>query len=551
MNALALPAPAGADAASSHGRRWTLLAVALAVPVALPLLVIAGGWLQHDPATWAHLLDTVLAELLLNTAFLLLSVGTAVTVLGAGLAWLSAACEFPGRRHFDWLLMLPLALPAYVLAFVAIDLLDFAGPVQSTLRAWFGPGRWLPPIRSRGGIVLVMSLALYPYVYLLARSAFLAQGARALEAARSLGCGPWRAFLRAAVPVARPAIIAGTTLALMETLADFGTVAVFNFDTFTTAIYKTWFGLFSLPAATQLASLLLLSVVLALGAERALRGRARYAAAGRAQGGERIVLRGVRGWLASGLCSGVLALGFVLPLSRLLYWALERGLADLDARYLERLLNTLGLGALAALLTVGAALLLALAVRRQPSLTVRLAVRLATLGYALPGSVLAVGLMITLTWVDRRLGELGDWLGLPLDAVLRGSVWALLIAYGVRFTAAAWGPVDAACERVRPSLIEAARGLGVHGSGLLRRVYLPLLRPGLLAAALLVLVDVVKEMPATLLLRPFGFDTLAIRIYEMTAEGDWAGAALPALTLVLAGLLPVILLVCRSAASPH
>nr|MDQ2695040.1 ABC transporter permease subunit [Pseudomonadota bacterium] len=250
--------------ALSPGWGWRLATLLLAGLVALPLLVIAGGWLAVDGGIWRHLADTVLGELLANTLVLVLGVGAGVLVLGVGLAWLTVMCEFPGRRLFDWALMMPLAVPAYVLAFIAVGLLDFSGPLQSGLRSLLGPGHWLPPIRSPGGVVAVMVLVLYPYVYMLARAAFIGQGRNTLEAARVLGLGPWAAFFRVAIPMARPAIVAGLSLALMETLADFGAVAVFNYDTFTTAIYKTWFGFFNLQAAAQLASLLLLAVALAL-----------------------------------------------------------------------------------------------------------------------------------------------------------------------------------------------------------------------------------------------------------------------------------------------
>ncbi len=531
--------------------RWQLLSLPLAIVAALPLLVVFSGWLHPDNTVWQHLASTVLGDLVLNTLVLLAGVAVGVLVLGVGLAWLNALCDFPGRRFFDWALMLPLAIPAYVMAFVALGLLDFSGPVQGLLRDWFGPrGYWFPPVRSTGGVIGAMVLVLYPYVYMLARSAFLTQGHGTLEAARILGLGPWSAFFRIALPMARPAIVAGASLALMETLADFGTVAVFNYDTFTTAIYKAWFGLFNLQAASQLASLLLLFVAMTLFTERRLRGRARFHETTRGARSRRIRLCGWRASLATSTCSLVFALAFAIPVAQLLVWAWEVAGEDLDTRYLQLVLNTLSLGGSAAIVTISGALLLAFAHRYGHDPMTRAAVRTATLGYALPGSVLAVGVMLAFTGIDNFLQSLGQALGMQTGPILAGSIAALLLAYLVRFLAVAYGPIDSSLERIRPSLPEAARSLGAGSRQVLQRIYLPLLRPGLLTAVLLVLVDVMKEMPATLLLRPFGWDTLAVRIYEMTSEGEWERAALPAVSLVLAGLLPVIVLVRRSAARP-
>lgn len=527
---------------------WTLTAVTIATTVAIPLLVVFSGWLQPGNAVWRHLVDTVLADLVANTLILIAGVASGVTLLGVGLAWLTSRCDFPGRKLFDWALMLPLAVPAYVLAFVAIGLFDFSGPVQGTLRQLLDqPQLPFPPIRSTGGVIGVMVLALYPYVYMLTRSAFLTQGSGTLEAARALGLGPWGSFFRIALPMARPAIIAGISLALMETLADFGTVSVFNYDTFTTAIYKAWFGLFDLQAASQLASLLLLIVALALIGEKRLRGNARYAEGSTRSATRRHRLTGWRAWLSTGVASLVLLLAFLLPLIQLLFWSAEVVAEDLDKRYLSLLLHTLLLGLSAAVVTVTLALLLALAKWLQRDRLTASAVTIASLGYALPGSVLAVGIMIAFSGIDNFLNSMWQAAGAsPPGQLLSGTLVALLTAYLVRFLAVALGPIESGLGRIRPSLTDAARSLGCSGAPLIYRIYLPLLRPGLLTAALLVLVDVMKEMPATLLLRPFGWDTLAVRIYEMTSEGEWERAALPAITLILAGLLPVIILVRRS-----
>ncbi len=530
----------------NHG--WQLAAVPLALIAAMPMLVVFSGWLQADNEIWQHLADTLLADLLVNTLVLVAGVAVGVLLLGVSLAWLTTMCDFPGRRLFDWALMLPFAVPAYVLAFVALGLFDYSGPIQTAVREWTGSSHWFPPVRSTGGVIVVMTLVLYPYVYMLTRSAFLTQGRGTLEAARLLGFGPWGAFFHVALPMARPAVVAGLSLALMEALADFGTVAVFNYDTFTTAIYKAWFGFFNLQAASQLASLLLLFVALALYGERRLRGHSRYAESSRSVNPPRVSLKGWRGWCAFLYAGSVFFLAFLLPMIQLFSWSGEVLDEDLSSRYVELLTHTLGLGVIAAVITVSGALLLAFARRYRPDRLVSAAVAVATLGYALPGSVLAVGIMLVFTGFDNVINAVWSVMGsTPPGQVLGGTVIALLLAYMVRFLAVAYGPIESGLSRIRPSLSEAARSLGAGKSETMRRIYLPLLRPGLLTAGLLVLVDTMKEMPATLLLRPFGWDTLAVRIYEMTSEGEWERAALPAITLVLIGLLPVILLVRRSA----
>jgi len=519
----------------------------MAALVVLPLSVLGLSWQVIDAQIWQHLWETQLPRLLGNTLVLLVGVGLGVTLLGVSLAWLTSLCEFPGRRWLDWALMLPFAIPPYVLAFVFVGLLDFAGPVQSLLREWFGNDLRWPRVRSTGGVITVLVLVFYPYVYLLARSAFLAQGKGLMEAARILGQSSWGAFWRIGLPVARPAIGAGVMLALMETLADFGAVAVFNFDTFTTAIYKTWYGFFSLSSAAQLASLLLLVVMLMLYGERCCRGPERSAGE-RPRGRPLYSLKGPRAWLATGWCGLVFTCAFVVPLLQLTVWFWQRGRFDLDERYAGLILHTLYLGTIAALFTVTMALLLAFARRLSPTRLLRAGVGMANLGYALPGSVLAVSIMLAFSYLDQKMVmPLSLWMGGAGQPLLVGSLAALVLAYLLRFMAVAYGPLESSLARIRQSLPEAARGLGVSGPGLFFRLYLPLLLPGTMSAALLVFVDVLKEMPATLLMRPFGWDTLAVRVFEMTSEGEWARASLPALTLVLVGLLPVIALIRRSA----
>ncbi len=512
----------------------------LVAAVLVPVLVLLSSWASPEGDVWQHLADTQLAQLLLNTVILMVGVGLLVTVLGVSLAWCTAMCDFPGRGWFEWLLMLPLAVPAYVMAFVVLGVFDFGGPLQGYLRGILGP-HWGVDVRSTASVIVVFGLVLYPYVYMLARSAFLSQSTETLEVARVLGCSGRQAFLRVALPMARPAIAAGIALALMETLADFGTVAVFNFDTFTTAIYKSWFGFFNLQAAAQLASLLLLFVALTLFAERQSRGRSRFVQGGRLQHRQRYQASPLLGACLFAYCSLVLLLAFVLPMVQLLLWAVGEGAEQLNARFFDLLGHSLWLAGMAAGLTVALALILAFC-RRFSSPRGGNIYAAAQLGYALPGSVLAVGIMMSFTWIEHNaLAPLQRSLGFDPQPLLLGSVLTLLAAYWIRFLAVASGPLESALERVRPSLPEAARTLGAGNWRVLREVYLPMLRPGVFTALVLVFVDVMKEMPATLLLRPFGWDTLAVRIFEMTAEGQWEMAALPSLALVLAGLVPVML----------
>ncbi|MBF0135667.1 MAG: iron ABC transporter permease [Magnetococcus sp. DMHC-1] len=530
------------------GGKWGYSAWGVALVVICPLGVILTAWITPEWAVWRHLVDTILGELLLNTVLLMVGVAVGVLVLGVTLAWLTAMCTFPGRGFFDWALILPLAIPAYVLAFAALGFLDYSGPLQSWLTARFGPrGYWFPEMRSPGMTIAVLTLTLYPYVYMLARAAFLNQGRRMLEASRILGRTPWGAFLHAALPMARPAIAAGCALAVMEALADFGAVSTLNYNTFTTAIYKAWFGLFNIEAAAQLASLLLLFVGMALVLEQHMRGRARYFSNDGTHTGTRVPLRTLPAFFATTFAGIVLTLAFILPLGQLLVWVWQTKLLDLNTRYWELVSHTLILGGGAALLTTTGALFLGIAHKQRPGISLQTAVRLATLGYAMPGSVLAVGVMLTVVWFDKGVTVLFQgWFGTTSGNWVSGTLLALLFAYLVRFLAVAFGPVNSGLERIRPSIPEAAQSLGSSNREIVRRIYLPILRPSLLTALLLVLVEVMKEMPATLLLRPFGWDTLATRIYEMTSEGEWQRAALPAVTLVLAGMVPVILLVRKT-----
>ena len=477
---------------------WLLYAAAgLAVLLVLaPVAVILLSWVVEAPSLLQHLPTIRLPEVLANTAVLVLGVGILVTLLGVSLAWLTAAFEFPGRRHLDWALVLPMAMPPYVLAFAFLGLFDIGGTIQGGLAQIFGSSFQQVNLRHPASVTLVFSLALYPYVYLLVRSAFLMQGVELLEAARALGRRPAAAFLGAVLPAARPALAAGLALVIMETLADFGVVSVFNYDTFTTAIYRTWLGLYDLAAAAQLASLLLLLAFLVPGLEKLARRQARYTGTVGAVG--RRQLHGLRGWLAALYALAVLTLGFLLPLLQLGIWAWP-ALPDLGPRYGELIFHSVLLAAVTTLLTLSLALLLALLRYRRPTPSVRLTVTLASIGYALPGTVLAVGLVLALGWLLRLLPT-GD--GLWVQFLLPGSFGILIVAYMARFLAAALAPLESGLTRVRPALTEVAQNLGAGRARILRRIYLPLLMPAAGTAFALVFVEVMREMPATLLLRP-------------------------------------------------
>jgi iron(III) transport system permease protein len=515
--------------------------VALAVP---PLAVVA-SLAQPAGDVWAHLWQTQLVELTVNTAALVAGVGLGTLVLGTALGWLVTSYEFPGRRLFEWALMLPLALPPYVIGFAVLGLLDYAGPLQTALRRHLGPGVVLPDPRSYWGVLLVMTLVFYPYVYLLARTAFREQGAATLETARTLGRSRWQAFRQVSLPMARPSLVAGTSLAMMEALADFGTVATFGYRTLTEAIYRVWYGMFERVAAAQLATLLLVSALTLLLLEQALRGRARFVQTQRrGHGVSRVGLAGGRAGLATGACALVLTAAFLIPVGQLVLWARDAasGWRMVVPAFGTVLANTVGLAGAAALLTCVLGLALGYAARLHPTAAVRFATRGTGMGYALPGSVIAVGVLIPLARLDHGLATAAEWLlGRSAGLFLTCSAAALVFAYAVRFLAVSQQTLEASLVKIPPSFDDAARSLGAGVGGTLARIHLPLMRGGVLTALVLVFVETVKEMPATLLLRPFGFDTLAVAVWERTAESQWAEASVPALAIVAAGLLPVFL----------
>lgn len=526
--------------------RWTVVIPLLALVLALPVLVIASFLLAPAGDVWLHLKETVLGEYLRHSLWLMLGVGAGVLLIGVPSAWLVTTCDFRGRRWLEWALLLPMAMPAYILAYTWTGLTDFAGPIQTALRDMFGwsyGDYWFPEVRSLPGAVLMLTLVLYPYVYLLARAAFLEQAHRTLEVARSLGLTTRAAFLRVALPLARPAIVTGLTLALMETLADYGTVQYFGLTTFTTGIFRTWFGLGDAAAAAQLSAILMGAVLLLILVERLSRRQARYHHQGSRSTSPRRQLTGMRALLAAiGLLAPV-CLGFLIPAGQLALWAIEQRHTWLEGDFLHLAWNSLRLASLAAGLTVLLALLLAYGKRLRPNWPVRSSVQLATMGYAIPGTVIAIGVMLPLAWIDNGIDA---WLrahwGISSGLLLSGTLFALLLAYAVRFMAVATNTLESGLARIRPSMDQAARSLGRRPSNIILHIHIPMLRTSLLTALLLVFVDVLKELPATLILRPFNFNTLAVRAFELASDERLAEAAAPALLIVVTGILPVLLL---------
>ncbi len=519
----------------------------VAALVALPILAVAGNLFADTGGLWGRLAARALSTYLVNTVALLAGVGVLTTAIGAGAAWLVTMCEFRGRAVLEWMLLLPFAVPAYVLAYVYTDLLEFAGPVQTFLRDLFGWTRHdyrFPQIRSTPGAIAMLSLVLYPYVYLLGRAAFLSQSVAALEAARTLGRGPWSGFLRVALPMARPGLAAGLALALMETLADFGTVEFFGVQTFTTGIYRTWFLRGSPEVAAQFASILMLFAVAVLALERASRGKARFATgAGRFSPLPRYRLAGVKAVAAFVACGAPVALGFLAPAAVLLHLSVIDGDPLFGGAFLGFAANSIAAAGLAATLAVGAAVVLGYGARTARGPLPQHAARFASMGYAIPGSVIAVGVLIPLAWFDNAVDAvMRETFGVSTGLLLTGTVAALLFAYVVRFLAVAYNAVDAGLAKIAPSMDGASRTLGHGLASTLARVHAPLLRGSLLSGALLVFVDVMKELPATLLVRPFNFETLATRVYRLAADERLAEASTAALAIVAAGVVPVILL---------
>ncbi|WP_299583590.1 iron ABC transporter permease [uncultured Microbulbifer sp.] len=506
-------------------------------------------WLAFFPEEniWPHLLDTVLFHYVSSTLLLAGGVGLVTLIAGVGSAWLVSMCQFPGRRLFEWALLLPFAVPAYVIAYVYTDLLEYAGPVQKSLRAWFGwqtaRDYWFPEIRSMGGAIAMLSLVLFPYVYMLARAAFIEQCGSIRAASRSLGCTPWQSFLRVSLPMARPAIAVGLSLVLMETLNDFGTVDFFAVRTLSVGIYDTWLSRGNLGGAAQIACSTLIFVVLLITLERMGRARQKHFVQSPNSQRERYVLRGWRSGIAFLFCGLLLVAGFIIPLLVLGGYALSNFSSYWSEDFIQIASNSLLLSIAAALVSVLLGLLLAYGKRLQPKRSVKLLVGFSKLGYAMPGAVLAIGVLIPLAAFDNAVDAfLREHFDISIGLMLSGSIFAIIFAYTVRFLAVSTGAIESSLEKVTPSMDRAARSLGRNSWQTLWAVHLPLVRTGLLTGGLVVFVDCMKELPATLLLRPFGFDTLATYVYQFASDEMLERSALGALLIVLVGLIPVILL---------
>ena len=528
----------------SHG--LSIFAVVIAAFISLPVIIIVSYLVQADGALWQHLLDTVLNDYLINSLLLLLGVGTGVILLGVPTAWLTSMCSFPGRRWLSWALLLPLAMPAYIIAYTYSGLLDFAGPIQTWIRDLTGlsyGAYWFFEIRSLGGAIIMLSLVLYPYVYLLARAAFLEQSVSSIEVGCSLGYSRWQALWKLALPMARPAIIAGLSLALMETLADYGTVQYYGVSTFTTGIFRTFYGYGDTAAAAQLAASLLAFVILLVLLERYSRRRARYhsAAESRARA-DLIPLSGSKAIMACVICLSPLMFGFIIPATQLLFWAVFEA-EPLGWDFVGLAWNSFSLACLAAIIAVTLAIILSYAKRTKPIKPVRTVLAMAGFGYALPGTIIAIGVLIPLAWLDHRLIDIFGSLGWDSPGLLlSGSLVALLFAYTVRFLAVALGSVQSGLEKIKPSLDHVGRSMGHSPLDILRKIHVPLMRSSILTAVLIVFVDVLKELPATLILRPFNFNTMAVRAYELASDERLVDAAPASIMIVLVGLIPVLML---------
>ncbi len=530
---------------AGFARPWNAAAVVVAAVLVAPLAALVANVFVPGGDAWRHLAETVLPDYIANSVALVVLVGAGTGVVGVATAWLVARFDFPGRAALEWALLLPLAMPAYVMAYVYTDLLQFAGPIQSGLRSLFGWAAgdyWFPDIRSLGGAALLMVAVLYPYVYLLTRATFASQSPSLTEAGRTLGLSPGQTFFRVSLPLARPAIAAGIALACMETLADYGTVAYFGVPTFTTGILRTWMSLGEPVSAAKLSVMLLAFAGVLLVAERAARRQARFHEAALARRRPRVQLFGARAWLAGLACALPVALGFLVPAGLLASLSLDVGDAQFGMRFAALAANSLTLAAITAALAVLVALTLAYGARLSRSRFAAGVNRLAMLGYAVPGAVIAVGVLIPAARVDHAIASLLQRLtGEDPGLLLTGSIVALVYAYLIRFLAVALQSVDAGLAKITPAMEEASRSLG-QGPGLtLWRVHVPLLRPSLVTAALLVFVDVMKELPATLVMRPFNFDTLAVQAFNLAADERLAEASTASLAIVAVGLGPLII----------
>jgi iron(III) transport system permease protein len=527
---------------------WTLFTVITALIIASPVFVVISFIFVPTGEIWSHLAETVLGNYIYNSILLLIGVGAGTLVVGTGCAWIVTMCRFPGQKIFEWALLLPLAVPAYVIAYTYTGLMDFAGPVQTVLREAFDWSTrrdyWFPEIRSVWGAMTMFTLVLYPYVYMLSRAAFLEQSICVLEVSRTLGRTPWQAFKDVAFPLARPAIAAGSALALMETMNDFGTVHFFAVDTFTTGIYRTWFGMGEPAAAAQLGACLLIFIVSLIALERYSRGKAAYHHTSvRYRALSKLEISPLKQVICILACAIPVLLGFLLPAGILLKWAFETTEWWWNWQFWEFALNTFILAGVAAVLAVFLAVLMAYGARLRPSLFTKFGVRAASIGYAVPGSVLAVGIMLPFAWTDNFIDAWArEYLGFSTGLILSGTIVAVIFAYVVRFLSVSFNAIEAGLGKITGNMDCASRSLGHTPSETLKKVHLPLIRASMFSAGILVFVDVIKELPATMIMRPFNFTTLAVRTFELASDEQLAEASSAALAMVLVGIIPVIMI---------
>ena len=531
------------------------MVMAIALIIATPIIFVFSSIFTNSGSIWRHLAATVLKDYIVNSFLLMLLVGIGVSVIGVGTAWLVSMCRFRGSRWLEWGLLLPLAAPAYLLAYAYTNMLDYFGPVQSGLRNIFGwtsvQDYWFPSIRSLWGAAVMLLLVLYPYVYLLARVAFLEQSVCTIEASRSLGCNPWRSFFTIALPLARPSIVAGLALALMETLNDLGTVEYFGINTFTTGIYRTWLGMGERAAAAQLAAFLMVFILILIVLERRSRSAAQYyESSGSIKRLTPFQLKSWRSFLALVACLLPVTLGFIIPAGYLLQLTFKNLDSALDGDFANLAQHSFILAGITASIAMLISLLMAYGQRLKPNWLMKTAVRIAAMGYAIPGSVIAVGVLIPVAGLDKIIDR---WMqatfNISTGLLLSGTIVSLIFAYLVRFLAVAFGSVESSLNKITPSLDDASRSLGYGSTSTLWKIHMPLMAGGLLTSAMLVFVDVMKELPATLVIRPFNFDTLGIRVYQYASDERLAEAAAPALAIVLVGIIPVIFLSWRIARS--
>jgi iron(III) transport system permease protein len=527
----------------SFSNPWVWTSIFAALLIVFPLSIIFSHIFDPVDEIWHHIVNNLLASYVLNTLFLLTGVALFTMLIGVSTAWLVSMYRFPGRSFFEWALIMPIAIPAYISGFTWAGILDYTSPVYMFLRNSFGTdtGQYLFfKILSPVGAVIIFSLALYPYVYLISRAYFIRQSGTLLEAAASLGKSPFRIFTSVALPMARPAIVAGVSLALMEVLNDYGLVRYFGIETFTTGIFSAWFAFANPVAAMKLSGYLLVIVLFLIFVERFQRGQMRYSLPGGIYRPARVhILKHWKAGFAIMACMIPFLLGFLFPAIMLIYWSSLSFSQVGSFRFWELLGNSFLLAAIAAIIVVIVAILIAFTVRSFPARLTKILTRISTLGYAIPGAVVAIGIMVPFIWIDSQFNTLT---GQGIRMAITGTWFALIYAYTVRFMAVGYNSVESGLEKISNSMDEASRSLGQSNRKTLFRILLPLLKSSLISGALLVFIDVLKELPLTLILRPFNFDTLAIRAFEFAADERLAEAAPAALVIILAGMIPVILL---------